>query len=793
MANRKRPAIMFLFVFLLSLFSSQPAGATDASLKISIDEGFGGMVKRGEGFPVKITAENSGDDFSGTLLISFFPSHNTSGTIPVQIEVPAGETRTFSVNVPGMTDSHSYNYQNAQQIHLYKGNWQAGNKVGYKGDQAIKPKYVDNGRKLVGVLSENYDRLKELRSLPSINITMIEIAADEIPKQALGLESLDYLIIDEFAISQLDDQQQTAIEAWVKNGGVLVAGAAPNAGQAYGLLYETLPLQLDQENRASADFLTVRSNTEKSFNELQFFTGSVKPEAEVLAKSGELPAAVKLAYGNGVILQTAFSLGDEPISAWKGYRDWFDGFLKNGDSAVMMTNNPYGDDYYAQMYWNFAEANEFFKAANYSIITLVTLLAVYIILVVPVLYFLLRKWDKREHTWWIIPAVSVLMAAGIFGLGAKDRISGPQLNQIGAYLLMNDQLTGVQASTLMSNTSGTYSLSYPSGEFSPVSSSMNSSTFDPLRGTIFEEKVKRSEAIFPKVEYWAVRTIYGKASKANAGSFETNLTMKNGRLTGTIVNQFDYDFEEVFIWSGNAQIKLGALKKGEKLSVDQEVKQKMLVQPQQYGYGGINYSQTDMKKMKLEQLRNAASSYVLSNQQVNQPVLAGITDQAILDVQVEGKKAKQDNLNLLLMPVEVNQQYTGEFSLKQDMLGKELDVINGQIYEQIGVYSNNEASIEDGEYDYILQLPEAVVKEKFSIKELSISFQNNLIEYVLLNTETNEWLPLETDKSVKLTASENADDYISADGKMTIKLKKKTNGDSSVQLPSVTLKGEVSP
>ncbi|KAF0820334.1 hypothetical protein KIS4809_0914 [Bacillus sp. ZZV12-4809] len=776
----------FCFVFMFHPFQSAEAAS---GIKVSLDEGFGGKVKRGEGFPLRIKMENTGEAFSGNLLISYHPSYNTSGAVTVKVELPAGSAKEYLVTVPGITEDHPSMYQNIPLLTLYEGDWKDGKKVSFTGEKTLKPKFIDMATEVIGVLSENYDRVKELRTLPSKS--MLELKREDLPDDATGLETLDYLIIDEFKISQLSDQQQKAIKDWVFRGGTLIAGGGPDAGGTYGELYSLLPMKLENESSAAVKFLQPAKGEEPQFQELNFFTGPVEKSAEVIAKSGDLPAALKKEYGSGTILQTAFSLGDEPLSSWQGYDTWFDGYIKQASGAGT-GSSPYSQDYLDQLYWEFAEVNEFFPASNFSVGQLIGLFAGYIILIVPVLYFVLRKLDKREHSWWIIPSIAILMGAAVFGMGAKDRISQPQLNQMGIYKLNNNLLTGYQASTLLSNKSGEYILSMPKGEFNAVVYSNNSTSSDPLRGGIMAEKVKYNEIIFPEVGYWSSKTIYGKAQTEINGELKADLTLKEKKLTGTIKNESDFNFEELYIWSGNDAIKLGSIKKGETIKVDKTIKQSLLSRPYGGTFNGASPAngQNDINRLRKERLESASSTFLLGD--ASQPVLAGITRESVIDVAMKGKKAKQNNTNLILQPFEAKNEFSGSFTLKESMMAADWHVSKGQIYEKGIGSTSGEMMLEDGEYEYSLSLPKQMKEKSYSLEEISLKINSQSVQYSIKNHKSGEWLPIEPDqRSLKLTSKDDLSQYVSKDGRFILKLIKSSQGDPFVQLPAVTIKGEV--
>lgn len=793
MQKRVKIAIITLFTVLLCFNWTQPAAASAEKIKISVDAGFDGKVKRGEGFPLKITAENSGGDFSGYLLVEFYPTYNAGGAVPVKIELPANSSKEFEVAIPGVTEDHQSYYQNEPTIHLYKGDWRDGKAVAYKGDKTIKPKFIDMGDNVIGVLSEQYDRLKELRVLPKAQTQMVHIKEEQVPKHALSLQTLDVLLIDKFAVSALSEEQQTAISEWIAGGGVLIAGGTPNASQFYGSLYSILPLHTNNETKGDASFLNINKDKDFPLKELQIFTGELGKDATVLTESGEIPAVVKKAHGQGMILQTAFSLGDEPLSSWPNYSHWFDELLKHADISNI-TIGYYGSDMLDQLYWDFAEVNEYFPSSSFSIGVLIALLTGYIILVVPILYFILRKLDKREQTWWIIPSISLVMAVVIFAIGAKDRLGNPQMNQMGFYIQDQQQLKGYQSVTTLANKQGAYTVSYPKNEFTPVMSTMNTTSFEPLRGAVMENKTKRDRVIFPSIEYWSAKTVYGPAQHESAGSFKADLTFKNGQLTGTVENLYDYDFAELYLWTGNRQVKLGPVNKGETISVKAEVKSSFLTRPYSNGYGGSN--QLDINEMKQERLFSAASTFLLDQTyKDNKPVLAGVLTEPVIDIKMEDNKEKQHNLNLIIEKTDAKQEITGKFTLKNDHLNARFKIIDGQVHEDWYSTANNEALLDDGEYDYIYQLPTEMIGKNYRLDEIKLTMNSYGVKYSIYHQRKNEWIDIDLSKnnSFHLKEKDSIDEYISEKGELIIKFNKNSNGDPYTQLPNITIKGEVSP
>ena len=788
-----------LKIFILCLFSifligqtAQPASADGSNIKITVQSGFGGKVKSGKGFPVKVTVENNGPDFAGDLLFNFSASYNVSGAKVLAIDVPKGTKKTYSLSLPAYSEEYYNGPQIKQSIFLYKGSWKDNHEQSFLGDKVLKPKYIDPAGEVLGLLSEDPDRLKELKVLPGGSYEPIVLTEEMMPEDELGLDSLDYLLIDEFPLAKLKKTQQNAIIKWVQNGGILIAGGAPNQAASYGNVYSVLPMKADHEVLADTNFFTVKEK-KLSAAKVPFFIGQVDKQAEIPIKSGDLPAVVHKGYGAGEIWQTAFSLGDDLLSSWNDYGQWFvsTSMLSHASNSSYLQGA--GPNPFDLIYNEFAEVNEYFSASNFTVGQIGLMLLIYLLLIVPFLYVLLKRMDKREHAWWIILSIAFISSAGIFAIGAKDRLAKPQLNQMGIYKVENDQLTGYEAVAFLSNTGGNYELDFSDGDFYGVPAVSMMAAYDGKRLAVLENNRKSSTVTFPNVEYWSSRTYFGHAAKQDAGRFEIQLNYQNKHLVGQIVNHFPFDFEELYIWSGTTKIKLGPLKSGASLTVNQSLHQDYLTRPYSSGNG---YSMPNSKKaldqLKRQRMEFNAIEYLYSNSAVtNQPILVGYTKNSVINANIKGKNEIRRPLSLIYQALELEPNFSGSFNIKNDLMQHDFKTIHGAVFnEWQRSRINNEIDIDNGEYDYVSVLPKNLLDKKPLFKELEITWYGRNVSYSLLNHKTGKFEDLSnTHTSVK----EHLDQIISPEGTIVVKLNKSGQNDPRVKLPSLTVKGEINP
>ncbi|WP_052342799.1 hypothetical protein [Bacillus sp. EB01] len=779
---------LFLMLFLL-VSIAQPAIAANSGITIRTEAGFDGKIKSGYGFPVKVTVENKGTDFKGDLLINFYPTYSSSGSKVLHIDIPKGGKKEYIVSIPGISEDGMYSSPNVQEIFLYKGNWQDGKETSFTGSKKLSLKYVDPSWKILGLLSEEPDRLKELKSLPGAANDSLIFEPDFIPEDKIGLDNLDVLAIDGYPFSGLNELQQQAILGWAKDGGVLIVGGAADAQQVYGELFTELPMIPSTETAANLTKLKSAVKPGASFAKVPVFHGKVSEGATVVEKSGAVPVLVKKDYGSGEIWQTAFSLGDNPVASWKGYGEWLTTSILSQSSPSTFNSNQGYMNPFEQYYMDFAQTNEYFPSVNFSVGQITLMLIIYVLLAAPVLYLVLKRFDKREHAWWIVPAFALLISAVIFGIGAKDRISKPQMNQLSVLKAEGGILQGVEAVSLLSNTSGDYEMVFPSGEFNAIPGSPSMQSSAPQRYAVFEEGRKEDKYTFPNVEYWSTRTVYGPAVREAEGDFAISLRYDGKNLKGTIANNFPYDFENMYVWSGSKRVDLGQLKKGGTLEVDKEIASGYLSGPLTPANSGYYNPQqnNDIDKMKIEKLEYGAIEY-LYNQGPNKnlPIVYGITKQPVLKVEIPGKSKTTNSLSLIYQAADIEAELNGPFTLKEEALTKNLIPVEGEILDKMP--EGRDMMVANGTYDYSLILPNQFIGKKISISEINVTWYSNETKWSILDHTSKKYSELK-DLTSKLT--DNPSRFISDKGEIILRLEKTgQQQDPTVRMPSVTVKGE---
>ena len=168
---------------------------------------------------------------------------------------------------------------------------------------------------------------------------------------------------------------------------------------------------------------------EGSINEVQKINiVDIKVEnSEVLVKEGNDVLVQKIRVDEGCIIINSFDLALEPFNSWKDNVS----FAKN---LYGLAKSNYLDQYRRGRDRGYYMINEL--GNTISIITvnkikvLTGIIGLYIVIAAPILYIFLKKKDKREWMWWIVPSLAVIFSIGVYSLGSDSRVRGARANLI---------------------------------------------------------------------------------------------------------------------------------------------------------------------------------------------------------------------------------------------------------------------------------------------------------------------------------------------------------------------------
>ena len=638
-----------LIIFSVLIFCNFPMMASaEADITIDAEAGFQNKVKYNRGVPVEIKATNNGTAFSGDLVLDYSESYNIGAGITVPLDLAAGESKTLQLSLPGMMDnSYSGGVAN-QTIFLYEDGWEQGRSIDFRGSKSLTPNYFNPEVLFVAAMTENADRLRGLGELLPVGGAKAQVfhfnkqSEMQLPTDALAWDTLDYLIIDDFPYSDLPDETQQAVMAWLEQGGKIIVGAGSNLEAAAGNLSDLLPLVLSSPEEKAVPGL------EKP---VAVYQADINDGVRVIIEEDATIFAAKRTVGAGTIIQTAFSIGDEPVVSQPGYEELLMNLFTAEQAATYFQQD---QSIKERMSYEIGMVNELFESFAVSKTAMFLIILLYIIVVVPVLYIILTKRDKREYAWLAIPAVAILASLGIFAAGAKDRIANPQIQQTGFFEVDGDGgLSGYYMNTLLSNRSGDYQFSAPSTTTMTATSGDQFSGGSRHGNAILENGSQSSTLTVRDMRYWSVASIIGESYINGSGQFEVGLTLENGNLSGTVRNAFPFAVHDAAIWTGTRLLSLGDFNPGEEKQVAEMV-QTDLLQPIS-PIGQILGSQPMASEEELVEARKQsalAMSYEHLTESASSPYLIAYTNDAIIPVTLESQEARVSAVHLLAQSFE---------------------------------------------------------------------------------------------------------------------------------------------
>lgn len=743
-----------VFLFLLCVL---PITYASAEIKIDATYGLNGKVKMEEPARVDVLITNNDGPFDGYLMTTFKESYQLQAGQVFPVQLDAGEQMELSFfieNYQGYVD------QMMDPFVLYAGDIEDNRVIGNVKITENKPAMLNYEAFVIGTydLDAAYTSLQQMRASATGEVVVEKLESPQ-------LDARDYAMFDVLIVSAfntLTEEEQTALAEWVAGGGKLVTDAAltQTAFASYA------PLQFTEGTTTVSNAELKALAKDGTFpSELLVKNAALQKDATVWPTSGKMLAGV-MPVQQGEVVQTTFALTDMALLQTDGYSQLFSQMVHKEASMW----NGYVESKHNQIANQLTTNNELFEAFALSIWKVLAVLAAYILVVSVILYMILKKKDKREHAWWLIPTISIVFSIGLFVVGAKDRLWKPQLQEMMLWTATEHGGTQYFTQSVLANKAGDYSFE--------LADNVTAATYHtggvPADANQLSYQLG-NELIVKGIPYWGVKSIVGTAP-APAGYIEQQLTIDDKHLTGKVTNHFSFTLENVQVWTGRDFYDIGNLAAGETAEVNVPMEYNYFVRAMVDDQVMHNQRMKQLPELRQNSLLQLAVATVGS---VDTPLLIATALEATLPATLK-KDAKTQKDVLIAAPLQSAMTYKGEVVLEASDL--QLELIHQGNYSDWLTTDVTEWYFERLPYTMKYYLPKALAQTSVSWQELVVENVDDRLQLNVLNQQTNAY----EDVQQANIAHYVKDGYVQFELLFT----GSEMGDTAT-LPKIQLKGEV--
>lgn len=513
-------------------------------------------------YDVTITAYSDLLDFSGYARLSIVNAIDDSIEFDTRIVLPEKTEKSFTIRIPetgdmngdfsielSLLDDKKNPVYSCRDDDLFVAAMAEAVYIGVLADDFSKLTYLDlNGQKIYKVDQE----------LP---IELVELTADNIGNE---IEKLTYMIIDDYDTTKLDPAVISRIEAFVNSGGVLYIGTGANEDKATkGFSSRFIDAEITGHSKQqvysymTGDFIDITVST-INYGSNYYYT------------SYSIPGTYKR-EGKGVLVLNEISFSDPDFINM----DDMEAILYNSYSDTFSATGFYYS-YYKDEGLDLGYIQEYFKSIEglkkVSITGLKWIIFIYVLVIGPVLYLILKKTNKREFFWIAIPVITIIFVVAIMIYGGKFKLSTRNISNV---TIANADGSGVRKTymAVFSSKSGTVSVDLKD-------------TINGL-GTVFRTygNYNGRKEIDYVVNYDGGRTnikhigdssfdkgyFVGLSDNKKSGMLSLKDTGWSTGIAGTLTNETEYNFDYILIYKDDAVVVTKGLQAGDKLAVSSNI------------------------------------------------------------------------------------------------------------------------------------------------------------------------------------------------------------------------------
>ncbi|MDK2902134.1 MAG: hypothetical protein PWQ93_53 [Clostridiales bacterium] len=573
-------AIAMIISALLALPLMVFADNDDVTMEVEV--GFDSHFNMQQWTPVVVDIENKGPDIDGWLEADVIQQDGTAVVFSTKAVIPQGSKKRITLYVQFPT------VQRTMQVRLMQQ------------DKAIKQIEVKNlypmnyNQYLMGVLTDDKDALNYWWQKPGNDGLFtyhetIHLNAESFPDRKEVLDNFTVLVINNFDTGALSQKQIDALNVWIEDEGLLIVGTGPNGQKVLrGLTDKVIPLRPGKiVSVAEIPILDTVSGV-KNYNDVPFQLMDIEMDgADEVVKEGDNCIIAKQRKGAGYIFISAFDLGIEPITGWAGSQALWDNLLTEQlglQKTSYMVNPNLQISNKQNKYWGVRQALQNIKAMDIPPINgLMILLLIYLAVIGPVNYLVLKRFDKREWMWLTIPLLVLAFSGSIYAAGYTVKGGNVITNTISVINIKGnenvanvDNYVGVfmprKGDYIISTEKDALLAINSDDAYGPNAQPSNAQTGKAMR--IVQAKSVQGDPAYIEMynaSVWTMKTFSMKEVIPQFGGFKTDLYYRDGKISGTITNTLPYPVEDMAIYTPYAYQIMGNMASGETKDVSIQI------------------------------------------------------------------------------------------------------------------------------------------------------------------------------------------------------------------------------
>jgi len=444
---------------------------------------------------------------------------------------------------------------------------------------------------------------------PQIQFKIGWIEQQNLPDKPAGFAAVDMLVLLDFTASAVSPEVINSMKMWVASGGTLVipSGADYRKFQEPSFYGELLPVTVTGAGQA-AGLPSVESICKSSPIGPIALARAVPISGRCtysLQDSSGLVWGVRN-YGAGRVVFLAFDPAAQPFRNWAGQTAFWKSLAGNprmypSSPALSLSmnqfmSNGYGGPSPALNPSASVSMNPAVKTPSPNIIWV--FLGIYIIVLVPVNYTVLRMKNRLELAWVTFPAIVLFFTIGAYGIG---------------YSVKGGQILLSQASIMVASVGSRMAGSISSGwVFSPARRGYTVELKDPvaLASTTAENVGYGSypgqeSSPFPvasmgekivwdnvKMAMWSSQSFESEGGLDLGGTVDGHVSTSGTTMTGVITNNTKYNLKHCLLVYDSSSVDLGDISPGKTKNISMSMlipkrpKGGIIAPPKMPGMGG---------------------------------------------------------------------------------------------------------------------------------------------------------------------------------------------------------------